>query len=795
MSPLQASNDFSLWDPLPLPLWVGTPDGQCLDLNSALCEFIGAPRTNLLGKGWLDFLADTDRDSILLWLASESTHRPRLRKHLSIRSRGHLRTVCAHIRTHQDPSTGLTQIIASLVRIPAHSKAGRALQLRNETLRLCFEHAPLGIGFLDLSLHFIQANPTLCHLLADSQAKINKQSLSGALSHKVPPEAALEIQRVCQETLRSGVPHALHGWPFKNPAPNTTQQVADWEIRRIQTTQNVPVGLLLTLSDVTPQKTMQERLRLLASVLESTPDFVAVLSPEGEVLYLNKAACHAAGLEPELPLHPIHIRDLQPEWAARILEEEGFPMALREGTWEGETAFTPQQGEPVPVSQILCAHKNASGHVEFFSTILRDISEALEIRQQLAATREGFKKRAEDRSKELAAATMLIREQVRQQAESANVAKNAFLSRMSHELRTPLNAILGFTQLLKLESPNTSQLESIGHITRAGRHLLALINEVLDIAHIESGRLTLTIQPLELNNFLHNCVEMMRPIAATSSVDLQFIGREKPFHVRADRLRLKQVVLNFLSNAIKYNNEGGMVLVSLRLNASSARFEVRDTGPGIPLEKRSRLFMPFERLGAESSDIEGTGIGLALCKGLLDAMDGTIGLENPDGGGCVFWAELPLADASELPQLKIESLPSSLAPPIITGPARPAKILAVESHDFDLHLLENLLQKRHPECEILSAMQGDLGLELAKEHHPDLILLDVDLPDLTPAEFLASLRANPSQKNTRVVLLGADLAPPELSALGSEYEFELLQKPLEAEALLQLLNGVHPRKD
>jgi CheY-like chemotaxis protein len=286
---------------------------------------------------------------------------------------------------------------------------------------------------------------------------------------------------------------------------------------------------------------------------------------------------------------------------------------------------------------------------------------------------------------------------------------------------------------------------------------------------------------------------MMRPIAASSSVDLQFIARDRPFHVRGDRLRLKQVVLNFLSNAIKYNNEGGMVLVSLRLTASRARFEVRDTGPGIPLEKRTRLFVPFERLGAESSNIEGTGIGLALCKGLLDAMEGSIGLENPDGGGCVFWAELPLADASELPQLKIQRLHPNIAPQLVKDPSSPPKILAVESHDFDLQLLEKLLQKTTPECEFLSAMQGDLGLELAKEHHPDLIFLDVNLPDLSTADFLSRLLASPSQKNTRVVLLGTDLASPEFLALSRIYEFELLPKPYEPEALFKILKDIQPR--
>jgi CheY-like chemotaxis protein/two-component sensor histidine kinase len=398
------------------------------------------------------------------------------------------------------------------------------------------------------------------------------------------------------------------------------------------------------------------------------------------------------------------------------------------------------------------------------------------------------------KSTELAAATALIREQARHQTETANIAKNAFLSRISHELRTPLNAILGFTQLLKLESPNSAQLESISHITRAGRHLLSLINELLDIAQIESGRIPLNLEPLEMNDFLRNCVEMMRPIAASSSVDLQFIARERLFHTIADRLRLKQVVLNFLSNAIKYNNEGGSVLVSLRLTPSGVRFEVRDTGPGIPELKRNLLFKPFERLGAESSQIEGTGIGLALCKGLIDAMGGSIGLENPDGGGCVFWAELPPANPSESLPIKGETAPQSLS----FSPPKPApayaKILAIESHDFDLQLLERLLQKKYPESEILIAMQGNLGLELAREHHPELILLDADLPDLTPAQFLARLRFNTAKAHPQIILIGTGLGSPEFRVLREEHNTELLLKPYTPEELLRVLRGLHSKK-
>lgn len=901
-------------------------------------------------------LPHEDREPALMRMSGQARVRSRFRGRLKLNTNTRGRLFDARVQTLAGDAGEGALLLVSLHEIEVPFTMLRSAPRAMETLRLCFDNAPVGMGFLDLNRRFVHANPALAKQLAGTQARIEGDSLSEVLHGRLPSTSLCEVERICTETISTGNPHALHGWTLGRDTATERTQITDWEIRRIQTAGQVPVGLLLTVSEVTQQKLVEERLRLLASILESTPDFVAVLSLEGRVLYLNKSAREVAQMKTEQPLQSLHITDLHPDWAARLVQEEGLPTALREGIWEGETLFHRAGGAPVPVSQILCAHRNTSGQVEFLSTTLRDITEAMGVRTQLAQAHGSLEQRVQERTSELATATALIRGQAlrqtavadlsemalsgcpliqllhesagavkdilqvdyaiirelsaetgelqlrvaegwtgapisdsipcnnespcgravlerepllfpdltkdpslqcekelmrvgcvssmaasislgassfgalsvyslkqrefsdtdvqfiqsvaniiatsvqrqkaeagiaraREQAEAANLAKSAFLSRMSHELRTPLNAILGFAQLLKMEEPTQGQLESIGHIHRAGRHLLSLINEVLEVSHIESGRLALTLEPLELNRFLSNSVELMRPIASSGGIDMQFISREKPFHVRADRQRLNQVVLNFLSNAIKYNNEGGMVLVSLRQTTASARFEIRDTGPGISLEKRSQLFKPFERLGAETSSIEGMGIGLALCKGLLEAMGGSIGLESPDGGGCVFWAELPLADPADIPQLRIERLPEELAPGSDRGISS-AKILAVDSHDLDLQLLEQLLHRKQADAELLTAMQGDIGLELAKEHQPSLILLDADLPDMSAEHFLTKIRASFSLKRTPVVLFGIDSDTSKMRRLSEDFETHLLLKPYAPEDLFRLMRSL-----
>ena len=381
--------------------------------------------------------------------------------------------------------------------------------------------------------------------------------------------------------------------------------------------------------------------------------------------------------------------------------------------------------------------------------------------------------------------------QAREQAEEASRAKSEFLSRMSHELRTPLNAILGFTQLLELESPSPNQAESVQHISRAGRHLLSLINEVLDISRIEAGRLALTPEPIELGEFLQLAVDLIRPMAERQDIELSIepSNAKLPHRVLADRQRFQQVLLNLLSNAVKYNRPSGRVTVSYRDDGPRLRISVTDTGRGIEPEKLARLFLPFERLGAETTEVEGSGIGLALSRGIVTALDGELNVESRVGEGSTFWVSLPRTESQPIAPV-VEPPPKPAAAPSPAPPKAPAagtyKLLYIEDQDLNLRLVERILNA-HPQYRLLTAMQGGLGLDLAREHQPDLIFLDLNLPDMTGDEVLRRLKSDPTMQAIPVIMVSADAMGDRIEQLIELGAVGYLTKPYKLAEFLRMI--------
>jgi PAS domain S-box-containing protein len=521
------------------------------------------------------------------------------------------------------------------------------------------------------------------------------------------------------------------------------------------------------IRDITERRRVEQALRereaTLGAVLAASPDIIVLLGPDGHLSPPNPAVRDVLGYDLEHYERLDRLSLVHPDDRARTTQalgsllQGGPPLELKyrvahaDGHWvileTHAQTMTDAQGRP-------------SGAV----AISRDVTDRIDLQQALVRAKE--------------------------EAEQANQAKSEYLSRMSHELRTPLNAIIGFAQLLEMDGLPDDQHESLGHILSAARHLLALINEVLDIAAIEAGRLPLSLEPVEVADVVAEAISLIRPLADQHAILLAAPGQHCAEHVQGDRQRLKQILLNLLSNAVKYNREGGSVrLACERAPDGRLRIEVIDSGPGIPPESQDRLFVPFERLESEQRGVEGTGLGLALSKRLAEAMGGTLGVASAIGQGSTFWVELPLAQKPA----ELDQPPQQLQPPqaqdqpVEAGPA--LTVLYIEDNLPNLQLVEHVLSRRRS-VKLISAMRPQLGLDLASEHHPDLILLDLQLPDMSGQEVLGRLRANPETADVPVVVLSADVRPRLIGQLLDQGARAFLTKPLDVKELLGLVDTI-----
>ena len=371
-------------------------------------------------------------------------------------------------------------------------------------------------------------------------------------------------------------------------------------------------------------------------------------------------------------------------------------------------------------------------------------------------------------------------------AEKANRAKTDFLSSMSHELRTPLNAILGFAQLMEsgLPHPTPSQQRSLDQILKAGWYLLELINEILDLALIESGKVTLSREPVSLAEVMQECRAMIEPQAQKRGIGLTFPRFEIPWFVKADRTRVKQVLINLLFNAIKYNQPGGTVAVECRLAPpDSLRISVRDSGAGIPPELVAQLFQPFNRLGKETGSEEGTGIGLVVTKRLVELMGGSIGVDSVVGVGSVFWFELSLTAAPTLAAHEAEHAALARLPD--DAPLR--TLLYVEDNPANLELVEQIIARR-PDLRLLSAADANIGIEFARAYLPEVILMDINLPGVSGVEAMKILRADPATAHIPIIALSANALAHDIEKALAAGFFNYLTKPIKVNAFMEALD-------
>ncbi|HEY2102188.1 MAG TPA: ATP-binding protein [Chthoniobacterales bacterium] len=492
-------------------------------------------------------------------------------------------------------------------------------------------------------------------------------------------------------------------------------------------------------------------------IFEEAPIGMAVVDLDDRFRQVNATLCHMLGYSKEelTTRSPLDVT-----YPADVEQSKELDQAMKDGgaRCSVEKRYVRQNGEVIWATRSACMIRDQTGKPRHYLTMVEDITQRKD--------------------------SAVALQQAKDEADRANNAKSEFLSRMSHEFRTPLNAILGFGQLLERQNPTELQRKRLGHILSAGRHLLDLINEVLDISRIEVGRLQLSLEAVCVTEALQEALDLMRPLASERAIEIAApSGLDPSYFVLADRQRFKQVLLNLLTNAVKYTPIGGEVAISCDLSGDcNLRVTVRDTGPGIAKDKLSRVFTPFDRLGAEQSDVQGTGLGLALCQRLMHAMNGSIGVNSTVGEGSAFWIELPCTEA---PSNRV-SLPDKT----ITSRHEPSggkrTILYVEDNLSNVTLVEQILAEQ-PEIELITAMQGRVGLDLARRHLPDLILLDLHLPDLPGWEVLAQLKADERTGRIPVVVISADATARQIERLLDGGARDYLTKPLDVGKFVQVV--------
>jgi len=526
------------------------------------------------------------------------------------------------------------------------------------------------------------------------------------------------------------------------------------------------IGYLLIGTDNSARKLAEEKLRWTESsfrlMVESVSDYaIVMLDPDGLVASWNTGAQRIKGYSADEILGR-HFSSFYPaDDVDSGKPQRDLHAVTTGGRHEDEGWRVRKDGSLFWANIVFTAIRDQAGNLRGFAKLTRDLTERNKVEAILT--------------------------NARAVAETANLAKSDFLSSMSHELRSPLNAILGFAQLMESDSPppTPSQGESIIQILNAGWYLLELINEVLDLATIESGKLSMSLEPVLLNDLLLECHSMVEPLAQRRNLSMLLPRSDAPYCVNADRTRIKQVLINLLSNAIKYNTPGGSVAVDCSANAATGRVRitVTDTGAGLPPEKVAQLFQPFNRLGQETGGVEGTGIGLVVSKRLVELMAGVIGVESTVGTGSTFWVELPSTAPLTMPS------PVDLVPSIeLEGALEGVRMLLyVEDNPANLKLVERLIGRRS-DVRLLSAVDGMRGVELARKHLPDVILMDINLSGMSGFDALKLLREDKTTAHIPVVALSANAMPRDIQRGMDAGFFRYLTKPIKVTEFMAALN-------
>ncbi len=539
----------------------------------------------------------------------------------------------------------------------------------------------------------------------------------------------------------------------------------------------VIIGYLLIGTDNTARKQVEaeqmkldQRLRdqqfYTRSLIESNIDALMTTDPAGIITDVNKQMEALTGCtRDELIGAPFKSYFTDPARA-----EAGIKLVLsNKKVTDYELTACARDGKETVVSYNATTFYDRDRTLQGVFGVARDVTERKRFEQALQETN-------------------VEMESAKSAAEKANLAKSDFLSGMSHELRSPLNAILGFAQLMATASPTPSDLEkeSITQILQAGWHLLNLINEILDLSVVESGKVSLSLEPVSLSDVLSECQTMMEAQAQQRGIRMTFPKFEQPKFVWADQTRLKQIVINLLSNAIKYNQDNGQVTVDYTaMSSDRIRISFKDTGAGLTPDKKAQLFQPFNRLGQEAGSVAGTGIGLVVTKQLVELMGGFLGVDSTVGEGSAFWFELRSTPTPELKPVSPELAMTKTAIRPIDAPQK--TLLYIEDNPANMKLVERLIDRR-TDIKLLTAVNGSLGIALARASLPDVILMDINLPGISGIEALKVLREDAATAHIPVVAISANAMARDIEVGKQLGFFRYLTKPIVVEEFMATLD-------
>ena len=778
-------------------MWLHDVDtGAFLEVNQAACDMYGytAEEQRAIGvEGLSSNIPPYTLDDARRYIAGAAAGEPQRFEWRGRHKDG--RDVWNEVRLRRVTIGGVDRILATGRDINDLKVAEAALRRANEELEQrvaertselaasnaalaqeVVEHAQAKEALLARTLELegiFQALPDLYFRLDAEQTILDYRAGNGEGLY-VPPENFLgkrlrevlppEICDRFDEALAAAAPGALATAEYRLSAG---EEMRDFEARFFPLGDGTLISLVRDITErMNAERALREREVQFRRMIENTSDFVMIVDETAAITYVGPSATRMLGYAQE---------EMMGARPSDLVHPDDQPHVMRDFAW-----IVDHPGEPYSSTFRI---RQKDGNYRVFENVGRTLS------QNSAA--EGIVAFGRDITERKLAEAALAR--AKDEAERANRAKSEFLSRMSHELRTPMNSILGFAQLLARAELAPQQTKSVQHILKAGRHLLHLINDVLEIARIEAVRENVSLEPVALGAVVREALGLVRPLAQQHGVDLLEDEWAEDAFVHADRQRLVQVLLNLLSNAIKYNRQGGYVRVECEPAASDSagagpdRWVVRveDSGRGIPADRVEQLFTPFARLGAEQTEVEGTGLGLALSRRLCEAMGGALALESSGPQGSVFRVEL---EGTADPLSVLEDTGTHAVP---GTPYRQATLLYIEDNLANLSLVETILLSR-PGWRTIPALQGQIGVELAREHIPDVILLDLHLPDIPGDEVLRRLRSDSRTAAIPVVVVSADATPASLERLRIIGADAYLTKPLDIDEFLRVVERFLP---